>query len=88
MSSIGIPRQTSGEVVYDVPLIVTFHIPGLPDVIEEYPLIVYPFEGRWTGMLCLRFATMVEGDDPKAVIAEVRDRLTVDVKPEWRETEL
>jgi hypothetical protein len=82
---IGTPREVGDTTVYDVLLTVTFHIPSLPDIVETYPILLYPDEGGWTAILGLVFETMVNEATPKLAVKSVRSRLTVEVKEEFEE---
>lgn len=78
---IGTFRAGSDNAIVDAELVVTFHIDGMPDVVETLPLLAFKDdEVGWYGIMGIVFPTLSEGDSVADVFTKVRNALTVEVK--------
>lgn len=93
MNKHGVMRTTAaGKITWDVPVILS--VPGLPDLSQHLTMVTTQESGGWTAYL-LRAdgwplaATIMDLPLPtqEAAIAAVFERLTIDVIPEWKESE-
>jgi len=92
---IGIPRTTRNNwTVYDVPLTCRIEIPDINVTIEDQYTIglhLNTVTGAWEGGVnshngvgCVWFDTWATGTTQAAVVREIANRLTMNVKPEYK----